>query len=195
MSLSILIPSKNEPRACEMVEATINEFPEARVVVANDRFGFGKGWAVRTALTEAQGDVVCLIDGDLDIHPRMIHRLLPFLEDYDIVVGRKQVRGFLSRRILTHCSRLFAWAMFGLNIDTQTGIKVFKRTAIYPWTMNSFAFDLEMLAKAKQAGKTIIEVPVDVTRSRKMKWISIWRSFTEAIELWLRLHTRESKSR
>jgi glycosyltransferase involved in cell wall biosynthesis len=161
--------------------------PGCQIITCNDRYGLGKGWAVREALKEAKFDIIAFIDGDMEIDPRMFKRMMPFLEDYDIIVGKKQIRGLLSRRIITRLSRLYIWIMFGLNLDTQTGIKVFKRDAMLPWLSNSFAFDIEVLAKAKKAGFEIIEVPVEVDIKRKVKAKSLWRSLMESFKIKLNL--------
>ena len=192
-SMTILIPCKTEPRIADMIRATEECFPESRIVVANDRYGRGKGWAVRQALTQAQGEYVCMIDGDLDVHPRMIKRLIPFLEDYDIVVGKKQIRGFLSRRIISRLSRLVALVLFGLNIDTQTGVKIYKRSILPSWITDSYAFDMEILALAKRSGHSIIEVPVEVSYTKRMLLSSVLKTLTETLKIWLRLHTPDTK--
>jgi glycosyltransferase involved in cell wall biosynthesis len=184
MKLSILIPNKCEDNIVPMLEACEREFPEAQTITAVDRHGRGKGWALREALRHCEGDVVAFIDGDMDIHPRMIRRLLPFIQDYDIVVGKKQIRGLLSRRILTLCSRLYIWVLFGLNIDTQTGVKLFRREAIPHWVTNDFSFDVEVLAKAKRANRYIIEVPVDVQGSKPMKVKSILKCLWSSFKIW-----------
>jgi len=181
--ISILIPRKNEPGIHELIEKLEQRFPGSQVIISNDRYGKGKGWALRQALAHAKGDIICFLDGDGDIEPRMIMRLLPFLEDYDIVVGRKQVRGLISRRFLTLCSRLYIWIIFGINYDSQTGIKVFKRKALKNWHSDSFAFDIEVLANAQMDGFTIIEVPVDVTISRRMSFKSIIKCFIESLKI------------
>lgn len=184
--LSILLPSKNEPRILETLIEIDKHFPNAQVVIANDRYGKGKGWAMREALHEANGDIIAFIDGDMDIHPKMLWRLFPFLDDYDIVVGRKQVRGLLSRRILTRLSRLYIRFLFGLGIDTQTGIKLFRRNALYHWETTSFAFDIEILYNAKRMGYSIIEVPVEANIEKRMKIKSIIKCFTESLKIWAR---------
>jgi len=192
MKLSILIPSRDEPKIHEMVKEVEREFPEAhQIIVCNDSLGKGKGWAVREALSQCTGDTICFIDGDLDIHPRMIHRLLPFLKDYDIVVGKKQVRGSLGRRLLTKCSRLYIKWLFGITNDTQTGIKLFKYYSLLPWESSSYIFDLEILYKARMKGLQIIEVPVEVTdhgsTAKPMKLLNVVRSFVDSFKLRLKL--------
>jgi len=191
MNLSVLIPSKDEPKILKMIEAVERCFPNAQIVICNDRYGMGKGWAVRKALEQATGDYICFIDGDLDIHPSMIHRLIPFLSDYDIVIGKKQIRRSIGRRILTKLTRFYLHLFFGLNYDTQTGIKLFHRYALLDWKTNSFIFDLEILAKARNKGLQIIEVPVEVndfgSSSKPMKISSILKCLKESFNLWLEL--------
>lgn len=186
--MSILIPSHMEPKIHLMLEETEKCFPDAQIIVCNDRYGKGKGWALRQALQEAHGDIICFIDGDMDISARMINRLIPFLDDYDIVIGKKQIRRSLSRRILTRLSRFYIKTFFGLSCDTQTGIKLFKRYALLDWQSDSFIFDLEILSKARIAGLQIIEVPVEVTdhgaSSKPMKFKNIIRSFKESLKVW-----------
>jgi len=183
MNLSILIPCKTEPRILEMLIATEKHFPGCEIIISNDRYSQGKGWALRQSLEQAKGDIIAFIDGDMDIHPKMLWRLLPFIGDYDVVVGKKENTGFLSRRALTFLSRLFIRALFGISVDTQTGIKVFRRDAIVIWKTNGFMFDVEILANAKKQGKRIVEIPVDAVRSRKVKARSVWACLIEAFKI------------
>lgn len=186
--ITFIIPNRNEPRVKEVVnhihkQFPAEKFPALQVIVSDDPEGKGKGWAIRRGIFKARNQIICLIDGDMDIHPRMAHRLLPFLLDYHIVVGKKQIRGLLSRRILTALSRLYIWSLFGLNIDTQTGIKLFRRQAIPYFETDGYMFDLEILVKAKKAGVRIIEVPVEANIERKMKLSSILKCFAESLKI------------
>lgn len=182
--LSIIIPTHNEPELAEMVNTTFKCFPQVQIIVTDDIERKGKGWAVRNGLKEAEGDIIAFLDADLDIHPRMINRLLPFLEDYDIVVGTKGIeKGLLKRRILTHLSRAYIRVMFGLKIDTQTGIKLFKREAIQEWKTNGFGFDIEILMKAKRKGYTMVEVPIDAIIKKGMRWKAIYNTLKETFKI------------
>lgn len=181
--LSIIIPCKNEPDIVEMMEATQLACPDAEIIVASDRHGQGKGWALREGLKHAKGNFICFIDGDLDIDPGWIPELLYCLRGHDIVVGRKPVSGLLSRRIITHCSRLFIGVLFGLWIDTQTGIKVFRRSSLPTWRDNSFAYDIEILSKARKAGARICQVPVEVRIRKAMPTRSILRFIKGALKI------------
>lgn len=179
--LSIIIPSAREENISDMLAATEQEFPGAQIIVSTDRQRKGKGWAVREGLSRATGDIIAFIDGDLDIHPRMIRRLLPHLEEFDIVVGKKDTRANIMRYIITLLSRLYIWFMFRIPVDTQTGVKVFKRDHIPTWETNNFAFDIEILAKA--AGSKMFEVTIDAKRSKGMRFRSVFSTLLETFKI------------
>jgi len=182
--LSIIIPNHNEPNIEKVTVILRESYPEAQIIIVDDPSGNGKGWAVRTGLGNTAGESVVFLDADMDIHPKMIKRLLPFLEDYDIVVGAKQInKGLLQRKILTFLSRLYIRVLFGLAIDTQTGIKVFRRKAIPDWKTDGYGFDIEVLYKARKLGFSMIEVPIDAAISKRMSWKSILGTLKESLRI------------
>jgi len=158
-----------------------------QLITFNDHDSHGKGYAVRHAMLCVTGDLVCFMDADGDIHPKMLFRLLPFIADYDIVVGVKPISGHWSRRLLTFFSRMYLAVAFGVKCDTQTGIKLFRRDAIQPWYSDGWLFDLEILSMAMKRDLRMVEVPVDATPSKKMHFTSIWKTFRESVTLWLEL--------
>jgi len=186
--LTIILPSYKEPKAHDTLRKCKAEFPDAQVIISPDDTGRGKGWAVKKGVMAANGDVIALLDGDGDIHPRMLKRLLPFLEDWDIVVGSKNYTGMrFNRKIITLLSRTYIKVMFGLDFTTQTGIKVMRSNVLPYWESNGFMFDLEFLTKAYRSGYTIIEIPV-IAKSTKSKSLEvIWASFLDSIKIWFRL--------
>jgi len=172
--ISILIPNASEASIGTTVEKCEHLFPEAQIIVATDRYRAGKGHALRRALSMATGDIIVFIDGDGDISPDMINRLLPHLNEFDIVVGTKDSRVRISRWILTSLSRIYISLIFGIPVDTQTGIKVFKRSHLPEWRENSFAFPLEILYKAMISGSKMFEVTVETRNSKPMKFKAIF---------------------
>lgn len=191
--ISVLIPRHriHEHTIAELVSHIVTVFKpimDFEIVIKDDLWGNGKGWALREALKKAKGDYIALIDGDMDIHPRMFERLIPFLQDYDIVVGSKRLlKAPLQRRILTRLSRIYIRFVFGVKADTQTGIKIFKRSTLPTWEIDGFMFDLEILAKAHMAGHEIVEVPVEATISKTVAGRTICKSLMDSLKLKFRL--------
>jgi len=185
--ISIIIPHAIEKNINIMVEQTERCFPDAQIIIATDRYRKGKGWAIRQALEYAKGDIIVFIDGDGDILPSMIKRLLPHLDEFDIVVGKKDTRSMFSRWALTVLSRLYIRALFNIPVDTQTGVKVFKRSALPSWEEDGFSFDIEILSKAKRAGASMFEVTINASCTRKMKMISVLNSLLGSLRIWKKL--------
>ena len=183
--ISIIIPNAKEERIHEVIDEIEKALcnMEIEIIIAVDRDRRGKGWAVREAFKRSRGDLVVFIDGDMDIHPRMIRRLLPHINEFDIVVAKKDLSGHWSRRIITILSRLFIYTLFGIKVDTQTGLKVFEREAIPEWKTDGFAFDIEILAKAKRAGCRMYEITIDAQIIRKMKAVSLWKTLIETLKI------------
>jgi|25BtaG_2_1085352.scaffolds.fasta_scaffold00534_16 dolichol-phosphate mannosyltransferase len=182
--LSILIPNHNEDNIQELIAEIERVLPANQIIIAVDRDGKGKGWAMREALHYARGKYIAFLDGDGDIEPRMLKRLLPFLEDFDVVVGSKRMTyAPLQRKILTYLSRIYIRLMFGLPCDTQTGIKLFRSSALRTWETDGFLFDVEILAAAHRRELKIVEVPVEAEITKSMSRRAIWRTFLESLKI------------
>ena|SRR3990167_1506974 len=187
--LSIILPNHNEPQIHAFVKEVENRLPVTEIIVSCDQESKGKGWAIREGLAEAKGDQIALLDGDADIPARMLLRLLPFLEDFDVVVGSKRItRAPLRRKIMTHVTRIWFRFLFGVQVDTQTGIKLFRRTALDAldggWEANGFIWDAEVIARLQRQGFKIVEVPIECEIRRQLTFKTIFRIFFES--LWLR---------
>jgi len=160
--LSILIPSRLEPNILKIIQEIEFVGPD-EIVIYNDRYGQGKGFAIREALNESKGNQIIYIDGDGDIDPNQLFTVMLYLRYFDVVVGKKPLPVRLDRKLLTFLSRLWIKMLFGIGVDTQTGIKGFNYRP--EWKTNLWACDIEILYKAKKQGKTMTEIPVRATVS------------------------------
>lgn len=186
--LSILVPSRNEPNVQAFMDE-LEKLPSVhQLIIYNDREGHGKGNALREALKESSGDLVAFIDGDGEIPARMMCRLLPFIEDFDAVVGSKRItHSPLRRKIMTHLTRIWFRFLFGVQVDTQTGIKLFRRSALEAvknWESDQFIFDVEILYYLQKRGFKLVEVPIECEIRRQLSFKTIFKILGES--LWLR---------
>lgn len=177
--ISFILPNRNEPNIHKVISEIEQMFPGCQIIICCDKDGHGKGWAIREALDHATGKYIAFLDGDGDIPVRMLKRLIPFLDDYDIVVGRKDYSGSLARKIITLLSRIYIKVLFNIN-DSQTGIKIFKHYALPRWKTDGWLFDVEILARAKKLGFTMCEVPVFATISKKIYPKALWKTFLDS---------------
>jgi len=209
MKLSVIIPVYNEFESIETILKRVQDTKMAdEIVVVDDgstdgtrdklknldgkkrvrvilhEQNQGKGAAVRTGMSAAEGDVLLIQDADLEYDPRDYPELLKPINEglADVVYGSR----FLGR---AHRVTMF-WHMIAnksltlmTNIlydtiltDMETGYKVFKRKVIEGMTIkaNSFDFEPEFTAKILKQKYRIFEVPItfnprDYTQGKKIK--------------------------
>lgn len=187
-----------------------------RIKVVGYETNHGKGYAVRFGFANSKGDLVSFLDAGMDISPKGVMMLTSHMEWYnaDIVVGSKRhpvsrVNYPLLRHILSIGYSAIVRLLFGLRLtDTQSGIKLFKRTvvqAILPRLLvKRYAMDIEMLAVAHYLGfKRIYEAPIEVTFDKSNSAISrnvIIKMFWDTIAVFYRLrilryYNEKNKSR
>lgn len=181
MKLSVCLPSFNEPNIVAFVKEIEREIKPYEIVIGDDFSGRGKGWALKQALRQATGDTFIFLDGDGDIKPKEIHKIIKYLDKYDVVVGKKELPGKWNRKILTFASRLWIKLLFGIEVDTQTGIKGFNYKP--KWKTNGWAFDIEILYLAKKKGKTMKEVPVHAVVSDRKGFRDIFTTLVDTLKI------------
>jgi glycosyltransferase involved in cell wall biosynthesis len=141
-------------------------------VIHYDR-NLGKGYAVKLGALASTGQWVAIVDADLDLDPGAIPSYLEAArrQELDFAIGSKRhpdsiVHYPRSRRAASWCYQQLNRLLFGLDArDTQVGLKVFRRdvaTDVVPLLLvKEFAFDLELLAVARELGYgRVLEMPV-----------------------------------
>lgn len=135
----------------------------------------GKGYAVRRGVAASVGGVVTFMDADGSTPVRELGRLAkPILDDHaDIVIGSRHAENAnvaisqsVSRRILGRAFSLHTRIALGLDLhDTQCGFKVFRgdiaRALFAVLRLDGFAFDLELLAEARERRLRVQECGVE----------------------------------
>lgn len=157
----------------------------------------GKGYAVKTGFAHAKGDLVVLIDSDLDIDPGQITYYVKALKFGDMVIASKRhpqskVEATFMRKILSYGFNLMVKFLIGLKVsDTQAGLKAVRRNAfmdVFPrLTVKRYAFDVELLVLAKLLGLKVIELPVNIRLRNSFSLRDIWRMLLDLLGVAYRL--------
>ena len=208
-AVTIVVPTRNEPDLAQWLEmlhalvdaevvvvddstSAIGELPHARLIRGPGR---GKGAAVGAGILAAQGEVIVVVDADLDQQTMM--RIPEFVarvrDGYDVVIGERtrwrydnlgrfvlSIALFLAQRLfIFHTARFF---------DTQCGLKAYRRTAAQRLaelqTVDGGMYDIEYLYIAVLNGLGIDSVPVTPwpeTRSTRLRILRCLR--TDPVDL------------
>jgi dolichyl-phosphate beta-glucosyltransferase len=148
------------------------DLPAGTILVRHPR-NMGKGAAVRSGVARARGSYVVFTDSDLPFTLEPLATTLQWLRDgADVVIGDRlhpESVAAVSRGALRRLSSLvYTWLVnhaLGLDFaDTQCGYKGYRAQAALNLfgrlRVTSFAFDAELLLRARQAGYCIRRQPV-----------------------------------
>ena len=132
----------------------------------------GKGAAVRAGIRRSTSAFVGYCDADRSTPPSSVERGLELLRSgWEAVIGSRRCAGAgytkpppASRRIGSFAFHALATRITGPVSDTQCGFKLFTapvaRALFEACTLNGFAFDVELLARARHANVRMIELPI-----------------------------------
>lgn len=169
----------------------------------------GKGAALRHGVTQSEGARVLLTDADMSTPIEDLERLEPLLARAAIVVGS---RSLPTSEIVQHqpwyretMGKTFNWVLLRLGLtrlsDTQCGFKLLRGEVarqLFPrLTIDGFAYDVELLWAAEQAGHEVAAVGVhwaDSPSSRVHPLFDSVRMLLDVVRLrWIGGSSREPR--
>jgi len=145
----------------------------------------GKGRALRAGFEKAEGEIIIIQDADLEYNPQDYPVLLdPILDGRaDVVYGSRFLGGphrvfffwhYLGNKVLTTLSNILTNLCL---TDMETGYKVFRRSILDSFTLNSdrFGFEPEFTCKIARNKFRIYEVPISYSgrgysEGKKIDW-------------------------
>ncbi|MBT8103703.1 MAG: glycosyltransferase family 2 protein [Gammaproteobacteria bacterium] len=140
MSLSIVIPAKNESASIERIVTAAKEaWPDAEIIVVDDGSSdttaelsrsagarlvqhpesLGNGAAIKSGARIAQGDIIAFMDGDGQHDAKELQPLLEQLENgYDMAIGARDTGSHAN------VGRLFANGLYNAVASVLSGRKI-----------------------------------------------------------------------
>lgn len=175
---------------------------DARIRLCRYTPNHGKGYAVRTGVLAAEGDLILFTDCDNAYGTDAVGRLADTLKETgaDIVVGSRNLskdgyEGYTFIRKLaskTYIKVIAIAAGFKLS-DSQCGIKGFRRDIAKKIFSNCevdrFAFDLEVIMIATKLQAKIVEMPVKIINHREST-VNVMRDSVKMLRDVLRMKKR-----
>jgi len=192
MSVSVVIPAKNEARTIGEVLGSLRELDfVSEVIVVNDGstdntkevcecyginvithpYSKGNGAAIKAGARAATGDVIVFMDGDGQHSPNHIPDLLKKIDDgYDLVVGARSKSSQASTgRWLANTlyNKMASWMVDHPVLDLTSGFravraKLFKRFLYL--LPNGFSYPTTSTMAFFRAGHSVTYIPINVAK-------------------------------
>jgi len=187
MLLSIIIPTKDEPHIQGLIDEIKREITQNFEVIIVDKSKVkpiiegakvisqksdGLGNAFAEGLSQAEGDIIALMDGDGSHRPEDLNKLLSKIGEYEIALGSKLVKGgyntdAVGRKAVTLAFSLLTRLILWVDIkDPMTGFMVAKRYIFNRIELKPRGFKVVIEIVYKSRAK-VVEVPI-LFRKRKM---------------------------
>lgn len=146
-----------------------------KATVLSNAKNYGKGYSLRRALAQAQGDIIVTIDSDGEHKPKEIPDLInPLFNGTDIVSGSRFLGG--KRETTTKLNQIGNY-FFNIAImivtgklitDSQTGFRAIKRNVLEQLNLESDGYEIEteITVKSLRNGFTFKELPITVEKRK-----------------------------
>jgi dolichol-phosphate mannosyltransferase len=177
-----------------------------RVLRRPRKCGLGRAYVDGFEHALAAGyDAVLQMDADGSHPAEAIDRLLHVLEDHDVAIGSRYVKGGSSeglsrqRELLSRAGSGYARFVLGTSVrDLTTGLKAWRSDALRTINLGSvlsdgFAFQIELTVLAERQHLRVVEIPISFAERRAGRSKLNLRVVAEAIALvpWLAIRPRK----
>ena len=206
IGLEILIVDDNSPDGtAEKVKAMAFEDSRIHLIQRPRKMGLGSAYreGFRFALSGPY-EVIFEMDGDGSHRPRYLPRLLEGLQEAEVVIGSRYVKGVsvvdwpIGRLLLSYLANVFCRAVTGLPLrDATAGFKGFRRDVLEALKLDQirsegYSFQIEVNFLLYRKGFRFKEIPIvfedrDIGVSKMSREIvleAIWLVFRLG---WIRL--------
>lgn len=164
----IVVDDGSRDGTAEKVRQLAERYPQVRLVQHQVNQGYGA--ALYTGFTNARKELVFFTDSDRQFDLTEIEKLLPFVDEYELVIGyRAPRRDPFMRKLNGWGWSALVTLLFGYTSrDIDCAFKLFRREIMDRINIESrgATFSAEFLVRAKRAGCRIHEVPLAGHRPR-----------------------------
>lgn len=172
--LEVLIVDDNSPDGTgRMADEMAQRNPRISVLHREGKLGLGSAYIAgfKYAL-ERDYEHIFEMDADFSHDPTNLPRFLEKIDEYDLVLGSRYIKGVnvvnwpMTRLLLSYYANVYARLVTGLPVrDTTGGFKCFRRRVLEQIDLDAvqsdgYSFQIEMTFKAWKKGFTICEIPI-----------------------------------
>ncbi len=197
----VLVIDDNSPDGTARIVKTIQEKDKKiHLLERPKKMGLGSAYITGFKWAIERGyDVVVEMDADFSHDPKDIERMVENLENCDVVIGSRYVKGVsvvnwpISRLLLSYFANLYARIFTGVNIkDLTSGFKAIKVECLKSIDLNKiksdgYAFQIEIHFYLWVKGFKVCEMPIIFVERRagksKLNRGIIWEAFWMVLRL------------
>lgn len=191
---AIIVDDGSEDQTGTIVEGIAAADPRVRGANVGP-VNLGKGAAVAAGIREAKGEFVLIVDVDLSTPLSCIAVLASAMRESRtrMVIGSRDIAGSrveapIHRRLLGEAFNFAVKRLTGLpHADTQCGFKLIESSLARELARDQisagYAFDVEMLVRARSLGVDVVEVPVTYVHDDRSRVRIARASFEMATDL------------
>ena len=156
-----------------IVKQAARNNPRLHIIEREGKQGLGTAYirGFRYAL-ETDAELVMQMDADLSHDPKYIPDMLEAIEDHDLVIGSRYIKGVnvvnwpMERLMLSYMANVYTRVITGMPVrDATGGYKCFRREVLEALDLDEvisdgYCFQIEMNFRAMRKGFRICEVPI-----------------------------------
>lgn len=171
---NILIVDDNSPDGtANIVKKFMKDNPNIHLIERAGKMGLGTAYCEGFKYALSKGfDVIFEMDADFSHDPKELPRFLNELENADVVIGSRYIKGVnvvnwpLSRLLLSYGANMYTKTITGLPVkDATGGFKCFRAEALKKIDLdsihsNGYGFQIEMNYRLWKKGARIKEIPI-----------------------------------
>jgi dolichol-phosphate mannosyltransferase len=173
-SLDILIVDDNSPDGTgKHVKKLKNQFDNLYLIEREGKLGLGTAYVAGFNFALQNGySIIFEMDADFSHDPKEIPNFLKAIEESDVVIGSRYIKGVnvvnwpLSRLLLSYFANIYTRLITGLPLcDSTGGYKCFRREVLQAINLDEirsggYSFQIEMNFKAWKKGFRLKEIPI-----------------------------------
>jgi len=154
-------------KSYDTLKALEAEYPDALVVVRHP-YNKGNGATIKTGIKAASGEVIICMDSDGQHDPEDILKMLPYIGEYDLVVGARPFKsdGTWYRNLANKFyNGLASWLTDFKIEDLTSGFRIFKADVVkkfYHLFPQRFSYPTTSTLAFLKGGYNIKYVPINI---------------------------------